>query len=193
MSIRLQGDRDWNEVWRRLCEFAIENDLIEVMLDINAPWLHEGFHATWRKKGVKVSASQQWQVEVPLVADGRVFGRTRVHSRRDNRISHHDIAMNLLKVTNDIEELVVMHSAKLTAAANPVATGQTLSPASAALSAVTTGATTASVSENAAMEVSVEVVESRPTEPAVGEDVESLSDLTLAGNSSAKIDFDSNQ
>ncbi len=117
VSIRLQGDRDWNEVWRRLCEFAAENDLVEVMLDINAPWLHEGFHATWRKKGVKLSASQQWQVEVPLVAEGRVFGRTRVHSRRENRISHHDIALNLLKVTNDIEELVILHSANQVAAA----------------------------------------------------------------------------
>lgn len=103
-SIRLQGQRDWEEMWSRLREFAIECELNQIMLDVNAPWMHEGFHADWKRSGLRGGTSNQWMVEIPMIVDGRILARVVVHAPRNGRYSHHELVTNLLKITGDIEQ-----------------------------------------------------------------------------------------
>jgi UDP-GlcNAc:undecaprenyl-phosphate GlcNAc-1-phosphate transferase len=105
-AIQLQGSRDWQEVWSRLSEFAQDHELNQIMLDVNAPWLHEGFHGVWSRKKANTSGNQQWQAELPMVVDGRILGKIKAYAPRDCRFSHHDIVINLLKVVQDIELLL---------------------------------------------------------------------------------------
>ena len=103
-GVQLQGKRDWQEMWTRLREFAVECELNQIMLDVNAPWLHEGFHAEWKQKGVTGGMSNQWRVELPMVVDGKVFARVVVHAPRQGRYSHHEVVSNLMKITADMEQ-----------------------------------------------------------------------------------------
>jgi UDP-GlcNAc:undecaprenyl-phosphate GlcNAc-1-phosphate transferase len=103
-SVQLQGHYDWEEMWCRLKEFATESELNQIMLDVNAPWLHEGFHADWVRKGVKGGTSNQWRVELPMVVEGRVFARIVVQAPRDGRFTHHEVVVNLMKITADLEQ-----------------------------------------------------------------------------------------
>ncbi|MFM7738005.1 MAG: hypothetical protein ACKO9H_01265, partial [Planctomycetota bacterium] len=76
-------------------------------LDVNAPWMHEAYHADWKKSGVRTSPSQQWQVELPLIVSNRILGRVNVKADRTNRIPHHDVVLNLMKLTSDIENSIL--------------------------------------------------------------------------------------
>ncbi len=105
-TVQLQGHRDWQSVWEQLCEFADENDLHEITLDVNAPWIHESFHATRRLNQGKHDAHEEWQSEVPLIASGRVFGRISFAASVVGRFTHQDIVANVIKVSTDVEVLV---------------------------------------------------------------------------------------
>ena len=105
-TVQLQGHRDWNSVWKQLCDFADENDLHEVTLDVNAPWIHESFHATRRLAKGKFDAHEEWQSEVPLIANGRVFGRISFSAPVVGRFTHQDVVANVIKISSDVEFLV---------------------------------------------------------------------------------------
>lgn len=97
----VQGTRDWQSEWTSLCEFAEEHGLIEITLDVNAPWLHESFHAT-RKQGERVgSDGHGWMSVVPLMASGRSFGRIELIG--DGNSNHHEILSGVLKLTRLME------------------------------------------------------------------------------------------
>jgi len=102
-GVQLQGQRDWKEMWTRLREFAAECELNDIMLDVNAPWLHESYHAEWKRKGVGGGMSNQWRVEIPMIVDGKVFARVVVHAPRLGRYTHHEVVGNLMKITADLE------------------------------------------------------------------------------------------
>lgn len=106
-AVQIQGHRAWEEPWLRLVEFAGEHDLNQITLDVNAPWMHEAFHADWQKSGVRNSPSQQWQVELPLIVSNRILGRVTVKADRTNRIPHHDVVINLMKLTSDLENSIL--------------------------------------------------------------------------------------
>lgn len=105
-TVQLQGHRDWQSVWEQLCEFAHENDLHEITLDVNAPWIHESFHATRRLSKGKHDAHEEWQSEVPLIAGGRIFGRISFSAPVIGRFTHQDIVANVIKISSDVEFLV---------------------------------------------------------------------------------------
>ena len=69
--------------------------------------MHEAYHADWKKSGVRTSPSQQWQVELPLIVANRILGRVTVKADRTNRIPHHDVVLNLMKLTSDIENSIL--------------------------------------------------------------------------------------
>ena len=73
-TVRLQGSQDWNELWSALTDFAETRDLSRVRLDLNVPWLHEGYHAVWRRND-EDDGDTTWLVDVPLMAGGRPLGR----------------------------------------------------------------------------------------------------------------------
>lgn len=73
-AIRLQGSRNWEIVWETLVEFAEKSGLCRVHLDLNAPWLHEGFHANWQRSRLP-DRLERWSTSLPIHSAGRVFGR----------------------------------------------------------------------------------------------------------------------
>jgi UDP-GlcNAc:undecaprenyl-phosphate GlcNAc-1-phosphate transferase len=73
-TVRLQGSRQWDIVWSTLVEFAEKHQLAKISLDLNMPWLHEGFHASWHKNKMP-EFSERWFVKLPVVSEGRVLGR----------------------------------------------------------------------------------------------------------------------
>ena len=50
--VHVQGSRNWDDVWQQLSDFADHSGLLELTLDLNAPWIHESFHATRRRRDV---------------------------------------------------------------------------------------------------------------------------------------------
>jgi UDP-GlcNAc:undecaprenyl-phosphate GlcNAc-1-phosphate transferase len=106
-SVHVQGSRDWHEEWTMLCEFADRHGIIEVTLDVNAPWMHESFHATRKRANVPRGGNHEWYSEIPLVAAGRVFGRVEIVDNADNERPHHLIIKEALTVISEIEVLLV--------------------------------------------------------------------------------------
>lgn len=71
--VQLQGTRNWDTVWSTLVEFAEKHELAQLSLDLNMPWLHEGYHAAW-KKNILPEYSERWTLRLPLKHQGRIFG-----------------------------------------------------------------------------------------------------------------------
>jgi UDP-GlcNAc:undecaprenyl-phosphate GlcNAc-1-phosphate transferase len=76
-TVHLQGSRDWQLVWGAITEFAQQHQLGEVRLDLNIAWLHEGFHASWKRRDVHADA-QLWNTTLPIVSGDRAVGRIEI-------------------------------------------------------------------------------------------------------------------
>jgi UDP-GlcNAc:undecaprenyl-phosphate/decaprenyl-phosphate GlcNAc-1-phosphate transferase len=78
---QLQGTRDWGQLFQLAQDFAEANGLDKLKVDINAPWLHESYHAVWKSSSAKfVEAQDEWGAQFPLIIQDRVFGRVEVFS-----------------------------------------------------------------------------------------------------------------
>jgi UDP-GlcNAc:undecaprenyl-phosphate GlcNAc-1-phosphate transferase len=108
--IQLQGSFDWNETWAALTSFADAHKLNQILFDINAPWMHEGFHGVWKRKSANSSGNHQWLVELPMIVEGRILGRIKVFAPRDNHIDHHLLVVELLDIVRRIEEMLTEQS-----------------------------------------------------------------------------------
>lgn len=102
-SVHMQGSRDWQELWGQVCQFAEEHDLVQITMDLNVPWMHESFHATQRRSGKQTAESEDWYAQIPLVVQGRVFGRIEVIGDRCDKFDHHHVLDDLTKISHDIE------------------------------------------------------------------------------------------
>ena len=67
-----------------MVEFAEKHELAKISLDLNMPWLHEGFHASWHKNKLP-EFSERWFLRLPVVSKTKVLGRIEV-------IGHHQDA-----------------------------------------------------------------------------------------------------
>ena len=76
-SVRLQGSRNWHELWETLTDFAVRHDLCKLRLDLNLAWLHEGYHAAWERKKMP-NAAEMWMTRLPVIANGRRLGRLEI-------------------------------------------------------------------------------------------------------------------
>lgn len=103
-SVHVQGNRDWSVMWQQLCEFADSYDILELTLDLNAPWLHESFHATRRRSDVARGGNHEWNAEVPLIADHKLFGRVEIIGSGDDDFSHREVISSLLDLSVKIEK-----------------------------------------------------------------------------------------
>ncbi len=75
-SVRLQGNKNWDSCWQVLREFARQNNVLHLTMDLNLPWLHESYHATFQQLDrKKLIADELWSAELPLTVDRRVIGR----------------------------------------------------------------------------------------------------------------------
>ena len=106
-TVQLQGNRDWQEVWEQLCDFADVHELNQITFDLNLPWIGESFHATRRRADARKGEYQEWYSQLPLIVDGRIFGRIELLVSKDCRFPHQDIISNLLKLTTDIERALL--------------------------------------------------------------------------------------
>ena len=73
-TVRLQGTRQWETIWNTLVEFAETEQLCKLDMDLNVPWLHEGFHGAWHRSR-QLDRLERWTVGLPIFADGRIAGR----------------------------------------------------------------------------------------------------------------------
>ena len=101
-AYHVQGNHDWNQDWEMLCGFAVKHRLVELTMDLNAPWRHESFHATHRRSDVPKGGNHEWSSEIPLVADGRVIGRVQIVGNELNT-GHRELIAKVLEVTEQIE------------------------------------------------------------------------------------------
>ena len=100
-SVHVQGSRDWQVDWLKLCQFADEQKLKELTLDLNAPWLHESFHATRKSSENSEKSGNDWKAQIPLLAGGRSFGRIEV--RGTQSVDHHRAIRGLLDFASNLE------------------------------------------------------------------------------------------
>jgi UDP-GlcNAc:undecaprenyl-phosphate GlcNAc-1-phosphate transferase len=100
--VKLQGTRNWEVVWDTLVEFAERHRMARVSMDLNMPWLHEGFHANWHRSRMP-EYSERWHIRLPLFHEGRVLGRLEFVGRHDD--------LETLEVMNRLTDLLeVMRS-----------------------------------------------------------------------------------
>ena len=82
-TVRLQGSLDWTELWVGVTGLSNPLNLKAVRLDVNAPALHEGYHARW-DRGIEESEEQVvWRADIPLTAGQHTIGRLEVVGYQD--------------------------------------------------------------------------------------------------------------
>ena len=101
--VHVQGNRNWDHIWQSLSDFADGSGLLELTLDLNAPWIHESFHATRRRKDIARGGNHEWYAQIPLIAGDRLFGRVEIVGSGQEQLTHHEIVQNLSNVTKKIE------------------------------------------------------------------------------------------
>lgn len=83
-EVRLQGSMDWAELWCDLLTRTRGLNLHLVRLNINAPSLHEGYHARWESPHADLEDGRLWHAQVPLTAQGQSIGRLDIAGQRDD-------------------------------------------------------------------------------------------------------------
>lgn len=127
-SVHVQGNRDWQEDWKVVCNFADKHGIMQVTMDVNAPWMHESFHATRKRAGIPRGGNHEWSTEIPLIAGGRVFGRVEIVENADNHNSHHEIIKEALAVAAGIEMSLIKSSFGLVCNEDGSADGEDTDP-----------------------------------------------------------------
>jgi UDP-GlcNAc:undecaprenyl-phosphate/decaprenyl-phosphate GlcNAc-1-phosphate transferase len=101
-KVRLQGSRKWETVWETLVEFAQKYDLAKVSLDLNMPWLHEGFHASWHKNKMP-DPMERWSLKLPVLsADGRLLGRIETVGHHQDA-STYEVMVSLSEMLSELQ------------------------------------------------------------------------------------------
>jgi len=80
IATQLQGNGQWKDLWKTLIEFADRFDLCDVQLNINLPAIHEGYHASWKRKE-SPDRRQFWHTDIPLVTQNQTVGRLQITGR----------------------------------------------------------------------------------------------------------------
>jgi UDP-GlcNAc:undecaprenyl-phosphate GlcNAc-1-phosphate transferase len=91
-----------------MVEFAEKHQLAKISLDLNMPWLHEGFHASWHKNKLP-EFSERWSLRLPVVSKTKVLGRIEVlghHQNADTYAVMTALAEMLNELQSGIQNLV---------------------------------------------------------------------------------------
>lgn len=83
LQVRLQGTADWNDIWLELVSAARTMNLQKLWLDVNAPALHESYHARWDRAAGQQENPSDWKAEIPLFYEGHAIGRLTVVGQPD--------------------------------------------------------------------------------------------------------------
>lgn len=129
IEIRLQGSTDWKDSWNALTAYASQIHLRMVRLDINAPSLHEGYHASWIAFDENSDDNAVlWRAEIPLVFAGQTAGRVEIVGPMDTE--------PVWKKVADFEKLVDHLSSTFIRVAGPPVESPVLAPKIAAARAI---------------------------------------------------------
>jgi UDP-GlcNAc:undecaprenyl-phosphate GlcNAc-1-phosphate transferase len=80
-TVHLQGNKEWELAWMRFRDAAMDLAVDKIELNVNAPMIQEGFHASWRRQAADLENG--WRFEIPLLAAGRHrIGHIRVAGTR---------------------------------------------------------------------------------------------------------------
>ncbi len=109
LAVRLQGNGNWDQVWEDLTGIAERMNLQTICLDVNAPWIHENYHARWDCPK-QVHESYLYRLELPLFSGSMSIGRLSVAARRDESQPLTDTLVTLSKIL----ELAEVHATELT-------------------------------------------------------------------------------
>lgn len=77
LCARLQGTRQWDDLWRTLTDYAERFDLNTVQLNVSLPMMQEDYHAMWERTQT-VNNTQLWHTEIPLVSGNMSVGRLKI-------------------------------------------------------------------------------------------------------------------
>ena len=114
LAIRLQGSADWEQVWDDLTGVAERLSFQTIGLDVNAPAMHENYHARWDRPGGR-SEAYLWRLEIPLLSSGIPIGRLAVSAERDDQPIE-DALLVLVKIV----EVAEVRATELTSLPGPV-------------------------------------------------------------------------
>jgi UDP-GlcNAc:undecaprenyl-phosphate GlcNAc-1-phosphate transferase len=101
-SVRLQGQREWDQLWESLTEYAEQAPLEQIELDVNAPSLREGYHAAWTRRS-HYGDERIWRFDMPLMAVGHRVGHIRVMGQRSEASGAREIE-KLVELLDTFEE-----------------------------------------------------------------------------------------
>jgi UDP-GlcNAc:undecaprenyl-phosphate GlcNAc-1-phosphate transferase len=102
-EVRLQGSADWKVLWNAFIDCAVQLNLKRVHLDVNAPAIHEGYHARWECREPESENPSLWFAEIPLMVGGQTVGRVELTGRRD----HEPVWAKLARLSKLVEEVEV--------------------------------------------------------------------------------------
>lgn len=106
-EFQLQGTRDWGRLFAQVRAFALEHGFTKVKLDINAPWIHESYHGTWKSPSASVTESaDEWVSSLPLVLDDRLFGRIEIVASGDECDAYRAIPQLIELLTESGSDLI---------------------------------------------------------------------------------------
>ncbi len=107
-AVQLQGIRDWELIWQNVREFAEKHDFKTLKLHLHLPWLHEIFHAQYKKMGADLVEKQnEWYYSGPLVAQNRIIGEIEVVGLGSNEESPYEAIARLIELLEDLEPMFV--------------------------------------------------------------------------------------
>ncbi|MBX7103249.1 MAG: undecaprenyl/decaprenyl-phosphate alpha-N-acetylglucosaminyl 1-phosphate transferase [Gemmataceae bacterium] len=128
IKVHLQGSADWETLWQELTVTAEELQLKTLTLDVNAPVIHEGYHARWeRSMADHAEVPGFWRAEMPLTVRGQVVGRLDVVGLRDEESAWPKLAA-LAKVVASVELTIEAIMVEREPARLSVASGTVHSP-----------------------------------------------------------------
>jgi UDP-GlcNAc:undecaprenyl-phosphate GlcNAc-1-phosphate transferase len=122
-EIHLEGTANWNRLWRELMSCALEQNLLSLSLDVNAPAIQETYLARWRFDLPHTDEFDLWRAQLPLVAGGRTIGKIEMVGRRDGGVTSTKIS-TLAKIVENMEFIVANDTASKSVVAE--FTGETI-------------------------------------------------------------------
>jgi UDP-GlcNAc:undecaprenyl-phosphate GlcNAc-1-phosphate transferase len=103
MEVRLQGTVAWRELWQAIKQHTDAMNLQSILLDVNAPALHESYHARWDRASDDSSELPGWRAEIPLTSTSVSVGRLVLVGKPDQQPVWVKIAL-IMKVIEDFHQ-----------------------------------------------------------------------------------------
>lgn len=83
---RFHGNREFEQSWESLVQFAERFDLSELNFNVNAPMLGEVYHASWQRRSLG-TYRMHWASDIPLMWGRHEIGRLKVSGVVPNGVS----------------------------------------------------------------------------------------------------------